>query len=721
MMRLIHIKKIYHNRHHDVVALDDINLSFANHGMTFIVGESGCGKTSLLNIIADYDTHYQGQVERDGLVECIEQEIHLMENLSVYDNLWLVNHDRERINRLLRKFQLNTPDKKVRKLSVGERKRVQIIRSLLNQASYLICDEPTAALDHDNGHEVMEMLKDVSENVGVIVVTHDLALMDTYSERTIRMGKACILKDEACPIMQETKQMTPMKQTLSKQCRLLLKIMKSNWPEFLFKWGLLFLALILVFILTFLFPSLNGSMKARTNWLNGNNVIVSEVFDKRTTYKEDDLAWLKANDDAYIEKQSQGIKNDSLLYYDLYTMEDVRMVHEHIPGVLGYQIGWNFFKYRLYENCCSFMPRTNITELRHIVNQFQEMYTKTGIEPYSGYLKDVDTLAKYDEAYPNDSFPKDQYIFIDHSHLYGCNNTMTHHLGLASDELYLAYNPVKAYQLFSEIELELSMGKMPIKDDEIIVSKSVADSLMKVHHLTSATELIDRQVYLTYWGIDDHDKTGFVNVPLVVSGITYMDCQFENQIYFMDGTFFKPFIEDYGCQPEVATFQFLDFLIDPHLDSQTIAKQINELLSSQDSRFVVYGQFEAACEAYQDPINIILFVILALLALLFLYLMMQFLFNQRIVKETKILKRYQNHPFFMQMIMMFTLLIVAAMLQICFLSDCCAWLNHFAHSLGFADIVAYDLHYYFRATLLVAFSIVILEGGIYAFRVKKYL
>lgn len=121
-MRLIHIYKTYHNKNNDVLALKDINLSLNNHGMTFIVGSSGCGKTTLLNIISGNDLQFEGALEKEGLVECIEQDIMLLENMSILDNLKLVSNDKELIQHYLKQFQLPDQHRKVKKLSVGEKK-----------------------------------------------------------------------------------------------------------------------------------------------------------------------------------------------------------------------------------------------------------------------------------------------------------------------------------------------------------------------------------------------------------------------------------------------------------------------------------------------------------------------------------------------------------------------------------------------------------------------
>ena len=106
-MKLSHIHKVYHNKNNDIHALKDINLTIANQGLTYIIGPSGCGKTTLLNIISGKDKDFDGQVENSSLVECVEQNIHLIENMSVLDNLLLVINDQNKIMEMLEHFELN--------------------------------------------------------------------------------------------------------------------------------------------------------------------------------------------------------------------------------------------------------------------------------------------------------------------------------------------------------------------------------------------------------------------------------------------------------------------------------------------------------------------------------------------------------------------------------------------------------------------------------------
>jgi len=709
-MRLVNVSKIYHNKNNDVIALKEINLSFSSRGMTFIIGASGCGKTTLLNIIAGYDQDYEGTLETDGKVESIEQEIMLMENMSVLDNLLLVSDDKERINALLDLFQLKEKNKKVKKLSVGEKKRVQIIRSLLTQASYLICDEPTAALDHENGESVMKMLKEISKEIGVIVVTHDIALVEAYSDRVIRMGKGCIIEDEAIISNDDPVKDISEKRSIGKQAELLIKLVKTRWPETLFRFVLLFFTLITVFVLTFLFPSLNGSMNARTNWLNGKNVIVSEIIDPTTTYRDDVPDQIKAKTEIYT----------SYIYFDVYHKEDAYLAHESIPGILGYRMGWNWRKYRTFPPGGSFLPMTNISGLRNSVEKYRREYEETGISPYMEYENSLKILAEYDEKYPNDSFPKDQYIFIDYSNFHGYNKDNMVGNEPITDELMMAYKPITAYQLFPEVELDLMIGKMPAALDEIVVSKTFAQELIRFHQLSSEEELVGHEVFFQFWGRLANNRRSYTPYSLTVCGITYMDSQLENQIFFMDGGFDQPFIEEYGCQPEIAAYHYLDFLTDPSMDSEEIAKRLNRLLESKESRFEVYGNTEISQEQYQNPVNMIVLAGFAFVVLLFLYLMMQYLLNKRISKENKIMKRYHYHPGLVQIIMMLLLLGIAAICQLSCLSYVCDWLNQLANTLGFANIVTYSVANYAKSFMAAAIGVIALEGGIYAIRTKKY-
>ena len=140
----------------------DLTYTFHNNQVYGIIGPSGSGKTTLLHILSGQDMDFEGERSVDGTIEIIEQDIMLFEAMSVQDNLRMVADNIEEITHLLKRFKMtNHAREKVKKLSIGQKKRVQLMRSLLNRPDYLLCDEPTAALDHDNAEIVMQMLKEI--------------------------------------------------------------------------------------------------------------------------------------------------------------------------------------------------------------------------------------------------------------------------------------------------------------------------------------------------------------------------------------------------------------------------------------------------------------------------------------------------------------------------------------------------------------------------------
>ena len=187
-MKLTGINKTYHNKHNEVCVFQNLNLEFPEHGCITIYGESGSGKTTLFQIIAGLDKDYEGVIENNYKIEYLFQEIELFENLSVYDNLLFANLDNEKINRLLEKFDMiELKNQKVKKLSNGEKRRVQIMRSLLNDPDLLLMDEPSASLDQKNAIIVCDKIKQLSKEITVVITTHDEALFDDVADISYRI------------------------------------------------------------------------------------------------------------------------------------------------------------------------------------------------------------------------------------------------------------------------------------------------------------------------------------------------------------------------------------------------------------------------------------------------------------------------------------------------------------------------------------------------------
>lgn len=209
MLRLRNITKSYKYGNNRKVVLDDINIDFKKGECVFILGKSGSGKSTLLNIIASLIKPDSGNVYldnkditkfnskdlcnyRNNMIGYIYQDYHLIEYMSILDNVKLGStisgSDKEIDNNLKKLGLYDNKDVIVNRLSGGEKQRVAIARVLVNDPEIILCDEPTGALDSVNGYMIMEILKKLSKEKLVIVVSHDEGLANKYSDRIIRIN-----------------------------------------------------------------------------------------------------------------------------------------------------------------------------------------------------------------------------------------------------------------------------------------------------------------------------------------------------------------------------------------------------------------------------------------------------------------------------------------------------------------------------------------------------
>lgn len=716
-MKLKNINKIYHNINNDVEALKNINVTIPNKGMTFILGASGCGKTTLLNIISGQDKDYSGLIEYNGKIEAITQEIQLFENLSILDNLLLVSDDKEKIDTLLTRFGLNYSRQIVKKLSTGEKRRVQIIRSLLAKSTCLICDEPTASLNHENSQLVMDMLKELSKEMSVVVVTHHIALVDQYADFIIKMGKGVIL-DQSIICQADNDDVygkEVLKQQISKHIFFLFKDFKSRWSEHFFTSILLFSSILVVFISIYVFPSLNSTVMATSNWLNGKNIIITQPNEGNNSN-----SWYT---DAYY---SANVPYN--FYYDLYNKEDIYFVKEQLPEIWGYRYEFRRGGYCTTIDDTSYIPFVSVEKASAVVEQYLDEYLETGVSPFFGYEWMIDDLKYYESLNLNEQEQKD-YTIADYSNLLGLKSNV---IGtavipeLSSVCIFDRRTDIEAYQLFEGVQLPMMYGQMPQNLDQIVISKNVAEKLVDVYDLNSIEELIGKEINFNMEMSSGNSKCyiGYDYIkkyPITVSGITFMECQYENQVFFLDGGFEKLYVELYDFNPEISTYVYVRFLGDPLADGKVLAEQINRLLESNESRFYQYSSMNVdASEIYQDTRIISIFIIFAMFAIISFYMIMQVLLNKRIVKENNILQRYHYKVLLIQMTKLAVLLALSGLIQFSVLSSICDGLNGLANSLGIANIVEYDLITYLKAVSLTAICFVLLEGGTYAFRIKKY-
>lgn len=221
MLKLKHITKDYVTKQNTVHVLKGITLNFRECEFVTILGQSGCGKTTLLNIIGGLDRYTDGDIiingkstkdfddrdwdrYRNKQIGFVFQSYNLIPHLSVLSNvelaLTLAGRKKAECEAIaleaLRKVGLEDQAyKKPNQLSGGQMQRVAIARALVNNPAIILADEPTGALDTESGKMVMNLLKEVAEDRLVIMVSHNADLAAEYSTRTVRIVDGKVVDD----------------------------------------------------------------------------------------------------------------------------------------------------------------------------------------------------------------------------------------------------------------------------------------------------------------------------------------------------------------------------------------------------------------------------------------------------------------------------------------------------------------------------------------------
>ncbi|KRK11160.1 peptide ABC transporter ATPase [Ligilactobacillus pobuzihii E100301 = KCTC 13174] len=221
MLDLKHIKKYYTVGDTTTKALDDVSLSFREKEFVSILGASGSGKTTMLNVIGGLDHYDSGDLlingqstktfkesdwdaYRNNSIGFIFQDYNIITHLSIMDNVTMgmtlsgvSNEEKERkateaLERVGLKKHMN---KKPAQLSGGQLQRVAIARALANDPEILLADEPTGALDTQTSHEIMDLIKELAQDRLVIMVTHNPDIAEEYSDRIIKFNDGKVLDD----------------------------------------------------------------------------------------------------------------------------------------------------------------------------------------------------------------------------------------------------------------------------------------------------------------------------------------------------------------------------------------------------------------------------------------------------------------------------------------------------------------------------------------------
>lgn len=325
MLTLKNINKRYLHEH----VLENINLTLPSAGFVSLVGPSGCGKSTLLHIIAGLDHDYSGTITFDKpyRISMIFQEFHLIPWLSSTNNIQLYDYFHKTSYALEESLTRDFKKIPIMSLSLGQRQRIAISRSLYYDPEIILCDEPTASLDPQNAQEVLRKLKIHSQHALVLFVSHDQSLVEEYSDRIIKMKDGCIVEDI-------NKHLTDIKPVISNELKkhkhvpilsLTIRSFLSHRKRF-FQMSFALMMALLCLMITFTFAlSFRQTIydylisllpqNAITYKLHNDDTLPLEMFEEAkyqyVNLEDYDLMGISANKERYLKNEVLFISDDS--------------------------------------------------------------------------------------------------------------------------------------------------------------------------------------------------------------------------------------------------------------------------------------------------------------------------------------------------------------------------------------------------------------------------
>lgn len=709
-MRLDNINKTYHNKLNDVHVLKDLNFTLNTVGLTFIIGKSGSGKTTLLNILAGRDHDYTGTMILDGNVEYVEQEYNLMESLSVFDNLFMLCKDKKMIDLKLKQFGLfEHKDKKVKKLSTGQKKRVQVLKCLLSQPDLLICDEPTAALDAANSKLVMEALKEAGKNIPVLIVSHDMALCNQYASRICKLENGYISEDKIISEQKEyhLKQSGKIKRPVKEYLYLIKKMIISRPGDSLIKAVIMSLLIFSLYAGINFFSSVSGKSDAKYKWTTGENLLITIGNEENKSDENKTTASYQVIEPIYS-------------IYDFYTKQDVQNVLNEVDEVIGYRAGWDTSIYDWY------LPRYTYDEAKKVLETVDPKRPSTQklaasielFESQGGPEHEIRNEKIFFYYYGYDGFKDCTNYFPDDS----ISNSIYFD--------YIYYRDIVVYQMNNDYQFSLLYGNQMKSDDEIIISLTVADKLLENESVSSYEDLIGKEISLVngsytpyeYFKTQDplkkeNNEESYFSCKIV--GITDYKNNYENQVYLRNGVYDKWIEEKFQMNLEYLEYQYAYYLIDPESDSDEISSKIDEISASTDSHYVSYASNDKSSQEYNNPIlywGISMIMIILVIMVMIGY---EVLSNRRLKKEGQIIKedgyKVKRITFMLEGISIITGVIVWLIL----LQPLIEKINEIAFRYEYSEILTFSLSDFGISIILAIIIMLLIKGISYEIRIRR--
>lgn len=314
MIELKNVRKVYKaKKTDDTLALNDVTVSIPSKGLVFIVGTSGSGKSTLLNCIGGLDKIDSGSIIIDNIditklnehdldkfrnscLGFVFQDYNIIEDYNVFENVNLSlelqgKKDPKLVSETLNSLGLEGLEKRhINELSGGQKQRVAIARALVKNPNLILADEPTGNLDSKSSKQIFEILKRISKDRTVLVVSHDMEMAKTYGEIIIEISDGNIVKETKRKTKEENKKDIVLKQyhiSRNNILKLTLGNIKAKMAKFVFTIILLSFAF---FFLEFAFNAyLFKSSSLASDTMQKNNEFYFNIGKETCSFESGDI------------------------------------------------------------------------------------------------------------------------------------------------------------------------------------------------------------------------------------------------------------------------------------------------------------------------------------------------------------------------------------------------------------------------------------------------
>lgn len=697
-MKLIDIKKKYYNKTNIVEALRGVTLEFSENGITMILGSSGCGKTTLLNIMSGKDKQFEGKIEDVPNFDYLTQDFNLLEEMSVYENLIIVKEDKETIEQYLEMFHLSEhKNKKIKYLSNGQKKRIQFIRALLHKPGLLLCDEPTAALDHDNTVMLMEELKKLSNDIQIILVTHDIALAEKYADRIIKMNQGYVVSDEKITNHKENETGEIItKKTFKETLKYVILEIKSRWKDALVTVSLSTLSIVMLFSVYTFFHDVMKQYDYNETFKRADNLILS--LPKRIV--KIDTLWYGL-DYQHLFDFYYGINQ-------VYKMRDIEEIIEENPEIIAVESYWSRQYYKTGGNLKAFDTFSYKTENNEILDYRNNPYYP------AAYVYSTEFLEK------DEYFRQNAALYVGKPY----DNS-----GLQGHTYF--NNMLSCYDLVNNATLPILVGEMPQGESEVLISKNLADKILIDEGYASYEELVGNTIYLGLYGrrnysgekdnIVEQNENGeyeSVKVNIVdlagvkVTGISTVENDYSLMVFFNNGYTNNITINHFLNDRKQLNFDYVRFLVEPGSDTEVIAKKIDEKFDYDDQDIVKFAGrgLEDVHKYYKNPNNFSIYFITITIVFMSMFVVVYIFKKKRVNKENNILKTYGYSIRLERFIRVGITTLLSFILALIVTYHFCNYINQFAKDYQYEMLMGYSPVRVALMTFVLGCYLLLIEG-----------